>query len=133
MASSYEAELRENLMIQNDIHTNNLAKSLQTQVRVFYIHSRSMEGVCLYPIPCRCQADELGDMWERRLEEKLSEQAFGNQKSLSKALGKIRGIELMVDAVTNAGMQGYMYIDCGDFYSMLFVCLFVCCLFHYRC
>ena len=53
-------------------------------------------------------------MWERRLEEKLSEQAFGNQKSLSKALGKIRGIELMVDAVTNAGIYAgitqYMYI-----------------------
>ena len=51
VASSYEAELRENLMIQNDIHTNNLVKSLQTQVCVFYVHSCSMEGVCLsYPV-----------------------------------------------------------------------------------
>ena len=75
-----EAELKEQLYVQAEAHTQHLSDALQNQ------------------------AEQLEAKWARRLEARLMQQQGYYQKELTRAMATLRGIEAMVDTVANAGM-----------------------------
>ena len=74
-----EEELKEQLFIQTEAHTQHLSEALQTQ------------------------AEQLEAKWASQMEAKLSQQENYYQMELVKAFARLRGIEAMVDTVANAG------------------------------
>ena len=81
-----EDELKEQLLIQTEAHTQHLSEALQTQ------------------------AEQLGVKWVSQLEAKLIQQEGYYQTKLAKAMARLRGIETMVETVANAGMT-YSHVN----------------------
>ena len=75
-----EEELKEQLYIQTEAHSQHLSEALQSQ------------------------AEQLDARWAKQLDLKLNEQESYYQVELVKALARLQGIEAVVDTIANAGI-----------------------------
>lgn len=79
MADNYNGMLREQLRLENESHTKEMAKALQGQ------------------------ADHLNLAWSSEVDLKLLQQQGFYQTELVKAKTRLGGLESMVDGITSAG------------------------------